>query len=87
MRDHHRYLGKVSSSVPRVMNGTGVVTGMSGGGIHSLLTTATGRVLSFGTNDGGVWEALTPLVVDGLTVGGVWEGVAEEISEGKEGKE
>jgi alpha-tubulin suppressor-like RCC1 family protein len=93
---------KESSGVPRVVNGTGVVTGMTGGLYHSLLTTATGSVLSFGDNIdsdfGGICgklglgaeveEALTPLVVEGITVGGGGEGgVEEENSEGKEGKE
>ena len=37
-----------NSSVPREVNGMGVVTGMSGGEVHSLATTATGSVRSFG---------------------------------------
>ena len=91
---------KEDSGVPRVVNGTGVVTGMSGGLRHSLLTTATGSVLSFGGNteygqiDGRlglgaeVREALTPLVVEGITVGGGGEEVVvEESSEAKGGKE
>jgi hypothetical protein len=89
---------------------------MTGGLYHSLLTTATGSVLSFGDNihsdlrDGSIHPdaeiglgddicgklglgeeidmALTPLVVEGITVGGGGEGgVEEENSEGKEGKE
>ena len=102
----HGYYGqlghgdKVSRGVPRVVNGTGVVTGMTGGYTHSLLTTATGSVLSFGGNKdmfgqiggqlglgAGVQEALTALVVAGITAGGGGVGAAEESSEGKEGKE
>ena len=38
-------------AVPRVVDGIeGAVTGMAGGGDHSLVTTAEGRVLAFGSN-------------------------------------
>ena len=71
-------------AVPRVVDGIeGAVTGMSGGRYHSLVTTAEGRVLTFGSGAEGslglgaeVVEALTPTAIDGITVG---EG------EGKEG--
>jgi alpha-tubulin suppressor-like RCC1 family protein len=83
--------------VPRVVvDGIGVVVGMAGGSMHSLVTTAEGNVLACGSNgeDGafsdafygrlglgaGVAEALTPTAIDGITVG-VGGG------EGKEGKE
>ena len=81
-------------AVPRVLGGIeGAVTGMSGGVIHSLVTTAEGRVLAFGGKasfaacgglglGAGVDEALTPTAIDGITVG---EGGEE--TEGKEGKE
>ena len=74
--------------MPRVVDGIGgAVVGMSGGGqYHSLLTTAEGRVLSFGSGANGrlglgegVEEALTPTAIDGITMG--------EEEEGKEGKE
>ena len=43
--------GKGNLAVPRVADGIeGVMTGMSGGGNHSLVTTAEGRVLAFGSN-------------------------------------
>ena len=74
------------------------MTGMTGGEKHSLLTTATGSVFSFGANKdmfgrivgqlglgAEVEEVLTARVVEGITAGG--EGGAEESSEGKEGKE
>jgi len=78
-------------AVPRVVGGIeGAVTGMSGGGHHSLVTTAEGRVLAFGgkgpfggaeyTGLGlgvGVGEAVTPTAIDGITMGG-------EETEGKE---
>ena len=74
-------------AVPRVVDNIGAaVVGMSGGTRHSLLTTAEGRVLVFGTDsDGslglgaGVTEALTPTAIDGINIG--------EGDEGKEGKE
>ena len=63
---------------------------MSGGSNHSLVTTAEGRVMAFGGKarfvvcgglglGAGVDEALTPTVIDGITMG--------EGGEGKEGKE
>ena len=73
-------------AVPRVVDGIGGAwSGMAGGGYHSLVTTAEGRVLAFGTGYNGrlglgaVVQALTPTVIDGITL------VEEE--EGKEGKE
>ena len=74
-------------AIPRVVGGIeGVVVGMAGGGTHSLVTTAEGRVLAFGYGeDGGlglgaaVGEALTPTAIDGITMG--------EGDEGNEGKE
>ena len=61
-------------------------TGMSGGNVHSLVTTAEGRVLAFGTAGSGrlglgaeVREALVPTAIDGITMG---EG--GEVKEGKE---
>ena len=73
--------------MPRVVDGIeGAVTGMSGGEHHSLVTTAEGRVLSFGSGGSGrlglgagVGEALTPTVIDGIAMG--------DGEEGKEGKE
>jgi alpha-tubulin suppressor-like RCC1 family protein len=62
---------------------------MSGGGSHSIVTTAEGRVLAFGHGESGrlglgvgVEEVLTPTAIDGITTG---EGGEE--TEGKEGKE
>ena len=64
---------------------------MAGGSVHSLVTTAEGRVLAFGTAGSemlglgmlglgaGVTEALTPVAIDGITIG--------EGEEGNEGKE
>jgi alpha-tubulin suppressor-like RCC1 family protein len=77
--------GKEALAVPRVVNGIGgAVVGMAGGANHSLVTTAEGRVLSFGTGGGGrvglgagVAEALTPTAIDVITMG--------EEDEGKEG--
>ena len=73
-------------AVPRVVDGIGgAVVGMSGGTSHSLVTTAEGRVLAFGSGAGrlrlgaGVREALTPTAIDGITMG--------EGDEGKEVKE
>jgi alpha-tubulin suppressor-like RCC1 family protein len=88
--------GKGNLAVPRVVGGLGGgVVGMSGGSYHSLVITAEGRVLAFGSNgeeyegsdeeeldepvvvvdgrlglEAGVEEALTPTVIDGITVGG-----------------
>ena len=86
----HGQLGhgtKGESWVPKVVNGTGVVTGMASGLWHSLLTTATGSVSSFGSNidysmqvvgylglGAEVSEALTPRVIPGITIGGAGEG-------------
>jgi alpha-tubulin suppressor-like RCC1 family protein len=43
--------GKENLAVPRVVGGIGeIVVGMSGGTDHSLVTTAEGRVLAFGSN-------------------------------------
>ena len=74
-------------AVPRVVGGIGgAVVGMAGGGRHSLVTTAEGRVLTFGSGGNGrlglgagLEEALTPTAIDGITMG--------EGDEGKEGKE
>jgi alpha-tubulin suppressor-like RCC1 family protein len=82
--------GKENLAVPRVVNGIGgAVTGMAGGEGHSLVTTAEGHVLVFGSGgDGrlglgaGVGGALTPTAIEGITMG---EGGEEP--EGKEGKE
>jgi alpha-tubulin suppressor-like RCC1 family protein len=86
--------GKENLAVPRVVGGIeGAVTGMSGGGHHSLVTTAEGRVLAFGGKarfsasgglglGAGVAEALTPTAIDGITMG-----ERGEETEGKEGKE
>ena len=79
--------GKENLAVPRVVGEIeGAVVGIAGGGVHSLVTTVEGRVLAFGTDGRGalglgaaVEEALTPTVIDGITL------VEEE--EGKEGKE
>ena len=79
--------GKEHEAVPRVVGGIGgAVVGMAGGGSHSLVTTAEGRVLVFGAGGrgclglgAGVMEALTPTAIDGITMG--------EGDEGKEGKE
>jgi alpha-tubulin suppressor-like RCC1 family protein len=93
--------GKENLAVPRVVDEIeGEMVGMACGDLHSLVTTAEGRVLAFGSNgeeqyeeeqyvdvDGrlglgaGVEEALTPTVIDGITIGEGWGG------EGKEGKE
>ena len=78
-------------AVPRVVDGIeGAVVGMTGGQYHSLVTTAEGRVLAFGGKNlfaqcgclglgAGVIEALTPTVIDGITL--------SERDEGEEGKE
>jgi alpha-tubulin suppressor-like RCC1 family protein len=88
--------GKEGSAIPRVVGGIeGAVTGMSGGNIHSLVTTAEGRVLTFGSGGSGrlglgagVVEALTPTAIDGITIGEEDEDKeGEEGKEGKEGKE
>jgi alpha-tubulin suppressor-like RCC1 family protein len=79
--------GQEDLAVPRVVGGIGgAVVGMSGGGLHSLVTTAEGCVLAFGYGESGrlglgegVHEALTPTAIDGITMG--------EGEEGKEGKE
>jgi alpha-tubulin suppressor-like RCC1 family protein len=79
--------GKESLAVPRVVDGIeGAVVGMACGTTHSLVTTAEGRVLAFGSGGSGrlglgagVEEALTPTAIDGITMG--------EGEEGKEGKE
>jgi alpha-tubulin suppressor-like RCC1 family protein len=84
---------KEDVAVPRVVDGiNGSVMEISGGESYSLVTTAEGSVLSFGTGDGGrlgdsgrlglgagVTEALTPTAIDGITMG--------DVEEGKEGKE
>ena len=86
----HGQLGhgtKGESWVPKVVNGTRDVTGMASGLWHSLLTTASGSVLSFGSNidysmqvvgylglGAEVSEALTPRVIPGITIGGAGEG-------------
>jgi alpha-tubulin suppressor-like RCC1 family protein len=79
--------GKEHLTVPRVVDGIeGAVVGMSGGTSHSLVTTAEGRVLTFGTGPSGelglgaeVEEVLTPTAIDGITIG--------EGGEEKEGNE
>jgi alpha-tubulin suppressor-like RCC1 family protein len=79
--------GKESLAVPRVVGGIeGPAVGMAGSLNHSIVTTAEGRVLTFGSGESGrlglgvgVVEALTPTAIDGITVG--------EGEEGKEGKE
>ena len=73
--------------VPRVVEGIeGAVVGMTCGAFHSLVTTAEGRVLAFGSGGGGrlglgaeVEEVLTPTAIDGITMG--------EGGDEKEGKE
>ena len=80
--------GKDDLAVPRVVGGIEeTVVGMAGGSYHSLVTTAEGRVLAFGSGGSGflglgagVVEALTPTAIDGITM-------FEEDEEGKEGKE
>ena len=37
-------------AVPRVVDGIGAVVGITGGSMHSLVTTAEGRVLAIGSN-------------------------------------
>ena len=79
---------KENVAVPRVVDGIeGAVVGMACGNTHSLVTTAEGRVLTFGSGESGclglgagVEEALTPTAIDGITMG-------EEEGGGKEGKE
>ena len=74
-------------AVLRVVGGIeGEVVGMACGQAHSLVATAEGRVLVFGSGrDGrlglgaGMDEALTPTAIDGITIG--------DEEEGKEGKE
>ena len=74
-------------AVPRVVGGIEeAVVDMAGGSSHSLVTTAEGRVLVFGSGregrlglGAGVDEALTPTAIDGITMG--------EGNEGKESKE
>jgi hypothetical protein len=90
-------------AVPRVVGGIGeIVVGMSGGKDHSLVTTAEGRVLAFGSNgdveeeDSDGEELDEPVVVvDGRL--GLGAAVIEAltptaidgttIGEGEEGKE
>jgi alpha-tubulin suppressor-like RCC1 family protein len=81
--------GGENLAVPRIVGGIGgLVAGLAGGGDHSLVTTAGGRVLTFGSGEdgrlglGGVAEAPTPTAIDGIIVGD-----GEEGDEGKEGKE
>jgi alpha-tubulin suppressor-like RCC1 family protein len=64
----------------------GAMMGMTCGGAHSLVTTAEGRVLAFGSGESGrlglgaaVIEAPTPTAIDGINLG--------EGDEGKEEKE
>jgi alpha-tubulin suppressor-like RCC1 family protein len=79
--------GMETLAVPRVVDGIeGAVMGMAGGSMHSLVTTAEGRVLAFGDGGSGrlglgavVQQALAPTAIDGITMG--------EEEEGKEGKE
>ena len=73
-----------SLAVPRVVDGIEGVVGIASGSCHSLVTTVDGRVLAFGYGGlglgEGVYEALTPTAIDGITMG-------EGGEEGKEGKE
>jgi alpha-tubulin suppressor-like RCC1 family protein len=79
--------GKEDLAVPRVVGGiTRAVAGMAGGHEHSLVTTAEGRMLVFGSGGSGrvglgeeVEEALTPTAIDGVSMG--------EEEGGTEGKE
>ena len=79
--------GNKNLTVPRVVGGIeGAVVGMAGGLYHSLVTTAEGRVMAFGSGPNGqlglgagVQQALTPTAINGITMG--------EGEEGKEGKE
>jgi alpha-tubulin suppressor-like RCC1 family protein len=79
--------GKEHLAVPRVVGGiTRAVMGMAGGHEHSLVTTAEGRMLVFGSGrtgqlglGAGVEEALTPTAIDGVSMG--------EEEGGTEGKE
>ena len=89
--------------MPRVVDGIEGVVGMAGGDLHSLVTTAEGRVLAFGSNgdereeDSDGEELDEPVfVVDGRL--GLGAGVAEALTptaidgitmceEEKEGKE
>jgi alpha-tubulin suppressor-like RCC1 family protein len=79
--------GKEHLAVPRVMDGIeGAMVGMACGDAHSLVTTAEGHVLAFGSGRNGrlglgaeVTEALTPTAIDGITMG--------EEDEGKERNE
>jgi alpha-tubulin suppressor-like RCC1 family protein len=79
--------GRETLAVPRVVGGiAGAVVGMAGGARHSLVITAEGRVLTFGSGalgrlglGAGAEEALTPTAIDGIAIG--------EREEGKEGKE
>jgi alpha-tubulin suppressor-like RCC1 family protein len=79
--------GKEHLAVPRVMGGIeGAMMGMACGGVHSLVTTAEGRVLAFGEGPSGelglgagVIEALTPTAINGIAM--------VEGEEGTEGKE
>ena len=74
-------------AVPRVVDGIeGTVTGMAGGRFYSLVTTAEGRVLAFGSEGSGglglgagVSEALAPTAIEGITT--------IEGGEEKEGKQ
>ena len=89
--------------VPRIVGGTGgAVVGLAGGGTHSLVVTADGRVLAFGSNgeeryedsDG---EDLDEPVIDVDGRLGLGAGVAEALiptvidgitmNRGEEGKE
>ena len=89
--------GKKALAVPRVVDGIeGAVMGMAGGFSHSLVTTAEGRVLAFGSNGDVQEEELDePVhVVDGRL--GLGAGVIEALTptaidgitmgEGKEGR-
>jgi alpha-tubulin suppressor-like RCC1 family protein len=78
---------KENLAVTRAIDEVRGLVGMAGGGRHSLVTTAEGRVLAFGGWGSGemlglgveVGEALVPTAIDGITMG--------EGDEGKEGKE
>ena len=82
---------KEDLAVPRVVDGiVGAAVGVAVGTDYSLVSTAEGLVLAFGSEGNGhgngclglgagVTEALTPTAIDGITLG--------EEGEGKEGKE
>jgi alpha-tubulin suppressor-like RCC1 family protein len=81
--------GNDDVAVPRVVDSINGVVGMAGGVGHSRVITTEGRLLVFGTDVSGalglgaeVEKALTPTVIDGITIGEGGRGEA-----GGEGKE